>query len=87
MAQSILITEVGSTFSQPNQFTAASPCSINYIMTSTMMDYGSGAQPANAGGIVSAGYINVQFHSNNQWVTGTIYTSQTGAQIKTLVEA
>lgn len=86
--QSILVTAVGSTNATPAQFTAASPCDAPYLMTSTFQQYGDVVGGvANAGGIVPLGYINVQYHNNNQWVTGTVYTKQTGAQIKVLIEA
>lgn len=88
MALSALIPEVGSDFAQPAQFTAASPSFNRYLMTSTMIQYGdlspAVTQPT---GIVANGFISVQFHSNNQWTTGRIYTNLTGAQINTLVVA
>lgn len=90
MALSALVTQVGSTFAQPNQYTLASPSLSKYRMTSTITEYGNFTDttpPQNPAGIVANGYINVQYHSNNQWVTGTIYTTQTGAQINTLVVA
>lgn len=88
--QSILITQVGSDFAEPGQYTAASPSLSRYRMTSSMVTFGdapAGTAASYTGGPVPLGFIYVQFHTNNQWKTGTLYTSQTGAQIKTLVEA
>ncbi len=90
MALSALITAVGSTANTPAQFTLASPSLSLYQMTSTMISYGNFTDttpPQNPAGIVANGYINVQYHTNNQWTTGTIYTTQTGAEINTLVVA
>lgn len=90
MALSALLTVVGSTGGTPKQFTLASPCDSVYQMTSTIINYGNFTDttpPQNAAGIVANGYVNVQYHENNQWKTGTLLTSQTGAQINTLVVA
>lgn len=90
MAQSILITQVGSDNATPTQYTAASPSLARYRMTSTMVNFGdapAGTPASYTGGPVPLGFIYVQYHSNNQWITTTIWTAQTGAQIKTLVEA
>lgn len=88
MALSVLITPVGSDFATPLQFTAQSPSIAGYYqMTSTIINYGNLTSAANAGGIVGAGYISVQFHSNNQWKTGNIYTTQNGAALAALINA
>lgn len=88
MSLSALIPQVGSDFATPTQYTAASPSFNRYRMTSTIIEYGdlspTVTQPT---GIVANGFISVQYHENNQWKTGKIYTSLTGAQINTLVVA
>ncbi len=84
-SQAILVTVVGSSGNTPKQFTAASPSFNNYPMVSTFIDFGDSTFQSPAG-ITASGYINVQYHSNNQWVTGTLYVTSTGAQIKTLVD-
>ena len=87
--ESILITQVGSSNATPTQYTAASPSLARYRMTQTFIDYGDavGVTASYTGGPVPAGFINIQYHSNNQWITATIYTSQNGAAIAALVEA
>lgn len=94
MALSARLTVVGSTNGTPLNFTAASPSLDLYQMTSTMINYGpiadlgpNAATASYSGGPVPAGYVNVQYHVNNQWKTAILYTAQTGAQINTLVTA
>jgi len=86
----IVVTSVGTSFNTPQKFTLQSPSLLGYPMLSTIIDSGNYTDttpPQNPAGIVANGYINVQFHTGNQWTTGTIYTTQTGAQINTLIEA
>jgi hypothetical protein len=54
-----------------------------------MIDYGDlvNGTPAYVGGPVPLGYVHVQYHEQNQWKTGRLYTAQTGAEINTLVTA
>jgi len=87
--QSILLTQVGSDAATPVQYTAQSPSLARYRMCSTIVDYGdyAGTATQNPAGIIANGFVYVQFHSNNQWVSRTLYVTQTGAQIKTLIEA
>lgn len=89
MGQSILITQVGSTNATPKQYTAASPSLARYRMNSTIIDYGdyAGTAADNAAGITPNGFIYVNYRVDNAYTSATIYTSQTGAQIKTLIEA
>lgn len=90
MALSALITQVWSTNPTPKQYTLASPSFNRYRMTSTMVDYGD-ISPAGSitttSGIVPLGFVQVQYRTNNSWTTATIYTSQTGAQLNTLITA
>jgi hypothetical protein len=85
MAQSILVTEVDSSFATPTQFTVASPSMNRYPMASTFIEFGDSTHTNNTTGIQASGFINVQYHSNNQWITGTIWVTSTGAQINTAV--
>ena len=90
MALAARLTVVGSTLNTPANFTTASPSLDSYVMTSTIINFGNFTDttpPVNAQGIVTAGFVNVQYHTGNQWTTATLYTSQTGAQINTLVVA
>ena len=90
MALSALLNVVGSTNATPKQFTLASPSFNRYYMTGTMIEYGDYTDttpPQNPAGLTANGFVNIQYHSNNQWVTATLYTSNTGAQINTLVVA
>lgn len=87
MALAILVTEVDSSFATPKQFTAASPSMNRYPMTSTFIEFGDSDHTNTTTGITASGFINVQYHSNNQWITGTIWVTSTGAQINTLVTA
>lgn len=87
MALSIRISQVGSTNATPTQYTVQSPSLDRYRMTSTIIDYGDQTTAANAAGIVGNGFVKIQYHENNRWVSETIFTSQTGAQLNTLVVA
>lgn len=85
-AVQILVTQVGSDFATPLQYTAASPSLSRYRMTSTFIDFGDVVGGvAGANGIVPVGFISVQYHENNQWRTGKIFTSQSGSAIATLI--
>lgn len=92
---SVLLNLVGSDFQTPTQFTAQSPSLNRYfnIPNGIVKDFGDFAVPSNltigVGGtsgfiLQPNGYIRVEFHENNLWKTGRLYTSQTGAQIATL---
>lgn len=86
--QSILVTQIGSDGPSPSQYTAQSPSLARYRMTSTIVDYGDYTTNINnPAGIQPQGFIYVQYHINNQWTSRTLYVTQTGAQIKTLIEA
>lgn len=88
MALAAKLTVIGSTAATPKQFTAQSPCLTPYQLVSTMVSYGDYTDttpPQNAAGITAHGYVNVQYHTNNQWTTATLYTSQSGSEINTLV--
>lgn len=87
MAQSILVTEVDSSFATPKQFTTASPSFTRYPMTSTFIEFGDSDHVNTTTGIVASGFINVQYHTANQWVTGTIWVTIAGAAIQTAVNA
>lgn len=85
--QSLLLGIVGSTFNEPNHFTAQSPSYSKYQMFSTIIDYGdaTGAVADPTTGIVPLGFVDVQFHRNNQWITGTYYVNQSGATLFGLI--
>lgn len=79
-----LLGVVGSTFATPKEFTLASPSYNQYWASAHVVTFGDCTQLPTApavgnNGIVPTGYCKVEFHSNNQWVTGTIYTNQSGS--------
>lgn len=84
---SALIPIVGSDFAPPTQFTAASPSFNRYftIPNGIVKEFGDYTPPAGVpapvNGITPAGFLFVEFHTNNQWVTGKYYTSITGSAI------
>lgn len=88
---SVILPVVGSDFATPTQFTAASPSFNKYfvIPNGIIKEFGDYTLPSGAptppNGITPLGYLFVNFHSGNQWTTGNYYTSQTGAQIATLL--
>ncbi len=89
VSTSALLNIVGSTNSTPKQFTLQSPSFNVYQMTSTIIDYGAYTDttpPQNVAGLTANAYVNIQYHSSNQWKTATLYTSNTAAAIKTLID-
>jgi hypothetical protein len=90
MALSAELNLVGSSNATPKEFTLQSPSFNKYQMTSTIISYGDYTDttpPQNVAGLTANGYVNVQYHVNNEWQTNTLFTSETGAQINTLVTA
>ena len=90
MVPSALLNIVGSTNATPKQFTLQSPSFNRYYMTSTMIDYGDYTDttpPQNPAGLTANGFVKVQYHVGNQWQVDTLFVSETGAQINTLVTA
>ena len=90
MALSARITQIDSTLpsgNMPKNYTAQSPSLDRYRATSTIVEYGDATHLNAATGITGLGFVSVQYHVSNQWVTGVIYTAQTGAQLNTLITA
>jgi|GEM_PF-5262272 hypothetical protein len=85
---SVKLTIVGSDFASPTQFTAQSPSFYRYfpIPNNPFVEFGDYAGAFNpVTQQTAAGFIYVQFHQNNQWVTGKYYTVENGAAIATLL--
>jgi len=85
---SVKLTIVGSDFAKPTQFTAQSPSFFRYfpIPNTPIVEFGDFAGTLNpVTQQTAAGFIAVQFHSNNQWITGSYYTVENGAAIATLL--
>lgn len=87
MALAISVTVVDSSFATPTQYTAASPSFIRNWQTVGFIESGDSTHVNTNNGITAAGFINVQYHSGNQWQTGTLYVTDTGAQILTKINA
>jgi len=80
-----LLGVVYSDFAAPKEFTAQSPSFLQYWNQADIIKFGDCTQltpvpgAINGSGIVPTGYVDVQFHKNNQWTTGRLYTNQSGS--------
>lgn len=87
MALAISVVVVDSSFATPTQYTAASPSFTRNWQTVGFIESGDSNHANTNSGITANGFINVQYHSNNQWITGTLYVMDTGAQLLTKINA
>lgn len=88
MALAISVVEVDSDFATPEKFTATSPSFTRNLQTSTFIESGDSTHLNSNTGIVATGFIQVQYHNANQWVTGRIYVATlTGATLLTAINA
>lgn len=85
MALAISVVVVDSDFAMPDKYTAQSPSFTRNKQTSTFIDSGDSAHVNTNSGIIASGFISVQYHSNNQWVTGTLYVTDNGAALLTKI--
>ena len=85
---SVKLTIVGSDDAPPTQFTAQSPSFYRYFTTPNTVikyfgDFAGTLNPVTQQ--TAAGFIRVEYHNANQWITNHYYTVENGAAIATLL--